>query len=300
MKVLCINKRLFSKEVIDLLKKKFYLDFANNCNNINKYDILLIRPDSYLVGKISKKTKIKYIISVSTGLNHIDLNIIKKYNIKLFYLKNKYFLNSVKATSEHTIFLLLSALRKIKRLFKNPDFQSKHVSNEISRSKIGILGYGRVGKQVSQILNTFGADLYAYDVKKKALPKYIYECHSMQELFKRSKIILIHIPLNPLTHEIINKKNLKLLSNKIIINTSRAEVFEENILIEMIRSNKITYFTDVVHGEGSAFNLNKLAKLKTCDNLFITPHIAGITEESIKITDLYLINKFIDAISQKK
>ena len=56
----------------------------------------------------------------------------------------------------------------------------------------------------------------------------------------------------------------------------------------------------MVHGEGSAFNLNKLAKLKTCDNLFITPHIAGITEESIKITDLYLINKFIDAISQKK
>ena len=92
MKALCINKSLFSKDGLSLFKNNnIQLSFANNLDKINLYDIILIRPDSNLIGKISKNTKIKYIISVATGTNHLDINLIRRKKIKLYFLKNKTF-----------------------------------------------------------------------------------------------------------------------------------------------------------------------------------------------------------------
>lgn len=296
MKALCINATLFSKDGLSLLEKSnIKVSFADNTNNINQYDILLIRPDSNLIGKITDDTNIKYIISVATGTNHLDTEFLKKNKIKLYYLRNKNFLNKVKATSEHTIFLILSALRKINKLAnKYKDFKNKHVSNEIYGSKIGILGYGRVGKQVGKILKSFGAKIYIFEIGKKNFPKYINNCSSIKELFLKTEIITLHIPLIKKNYNLIDKKKINLLKNKILVNTSRAEIIEEIPLVEMIKKKQITYFTDVVHFEHEPFIHNKLAKIKSYDNLFITPHIAGITEESIRITDLYLINNFLN------
>ena len=171
MKALCINKSLFSKDGLSLFKNNnIQLSFANNLDKINLYDIILIRPDSNLIGKISKNTKIKYIISVATGTNHLDINLIRRKKIKLYFLKNKSFLNKVRATSEHTIFLILSVLRNINKLINKPiNFKKKYISNEVSNLKVGILGYGRVGKQVATILRSFGAKVYIFDIRKKAL-----------------------------------------------------------------------------------------------------------------------------------
>ena len=204
-------------------------------------------------------------------------------------------MNKVRATSEHTIFLILSVLRNINKLINKPiNFKKKYISNEVSNLKVGILGYGRVGKQVATILRSFGAKVYIFDIRKKSTPKYINVCNSIKELFLTTDLISLHIPLAKKNYNLINKINIKFLKNKILINTSRAEIIDELSLIEMIRRKKIIYFTDVIHHEHKPFNHNKLAKIQSYDNLFITPHIAGITEQSIRTTDLYLINLFLN------
>lgn len=302
MRLLCINKNLFSEDGIKLLRKnKIAISFTDNLKKINDYDILLIRPDANLIGMINNDTKIKYIISVSTGTNHLDLDFLSKKNIRLFYLKNKTFLKNIKATSEHSIFLILSSVRKVNNLIHQPlNFRKKYISSEIANLNIGILGYGRVGSQVASILKSFGAKIFIYDIKNKKLPSYIKRCSSMEDLFVKSELISLHIPLSNDNYDLIDKKYFFSLQNKILINTSRAEVINENFLINMIKKKRIVYYSDVIHNENLPFNDNKLAKLKSYDNLFITPHVAGITKESIKKTDLFIINLFLNEINKKK
>ncbi len=301
MKVLCVNKNLFSKDGFSLLKNNnLKLSYSDNLNNINLYDVLLIRADSNLIGKISENTKLKYIISVTTGTNHLDIRFLSRKKIKLFYLKNKSFLSKVKATSEHTIFLILSALRKINTLNNQKlNFKKKYLSNEIANSKIGILGYGRIGKHVARILKSFGARVFIFEKKNIKVPNYIQKYNSIRDLFINSDIISLHIPLNDENYNLVNYKNIKYLKNKFLINTSRAEIINEQSLVRMIKAKKIHYFTDVIHDEHLPLKHNKLAKLKSYDNLFITPHVGGITEESIRITDLYLINLFLNDLKKK-
>lgn len=300
MNILYINKRYFSKSGFDILKKKGHkVNFSNNPKNINQYDVLIIRPDTYIKDLITKNTKIKFIISVSTGINHINLIELKKNRIKLFHLNNKKFLSNIKATSEHTIYLILSSLRLETHKSKSISFQDKKLSSEVSKRKIGIVGYGRVGKHVSKVLNAFGADIFFYDIKNLNHPNYVKQCASMTELFKKTDLISLHIPLNDNNFSLIDQKHKEVLLNKTIINTSRAEIFNENFLMKMIKSKNIKYITDVVHDEGGNFKNSKLKKLFDYENLLITPHIAGLTNESIDLTDKYLINKFLKFYEKK-
>lgn len=298
MNILFINKKIFSKEAFILLKKNKHNVFSSNkLKRINDFEVLIIRPDTFITASdIKIDTKIKYIITISTGTNHLDLNFLKKRGIKVLYLQNKNFLKQIHATSEHTLFLILSALRKSKIFAKNINFKNKFIANELHSTNLGILGFGRVGRHVAKLAHSFGANLFAYDVCKKNYPKYVHQCNSMSDLFKRSKIISIHINLNSKNTSVINQKHTNLLKNKFLINTSRAEIIDEKFLIKMLQKNQFNYATDVIHKEELNYKLNLLSKFDRSLNLIVTPHVAGLTEESIKKTDIYLINKFLESL----
>ena len=291
MNLICPNKSFFSEWIKNKIKKRFNSNIKNlNNQNFNKiahnYKIVFLRAKSFL--KYNKNTKIRYIISPTTGLNHIDKNFFKNKNIKIISLEGETnFLNKVNATVEFTIYLILYYLRH-KQLNQIKNKEIFTLGNEINKKKIGIIGFGRIGKKVKRILKSFGANILTYEIKKDKI-------NSLNKLLKKSDLISLHIPLKN-NFNFFDHQKLKLLKhNSVIINTSRGEIVDEINLKKYIRSKNITYFTDVISNEDK-FLKNPLMKLKS--NFFYTHHIGGLTEESVEITDKYIYKKFLKIYEQ--
>ena len=295
--LICPHKDLFSSFAEKELSKTFNANFVNISQNkfdkiFHKYEIILLRHAINL--KYKKNTKIKYIISPTTGINHIDKRYFKTKNIKVIILRGELnFLKKINSTAEHTIFLILSLLRNNYLTYKKNFFKKKNINiNEIYKKKIGIIGYGRLGKKVDTILRAFGATTLVYD-KYKSVKRSV----SLKEILQNSDILTIHIPLNKKNINFIDKKKIEQLKeNCLIINTSRGELINQKELIKHIKKRNIKYGSDVLCNENN-INLNyssvQLIKLmKKTKNVIITPHIGGLSNESIHLTDEFIINKF--------
>lgn len=293
MKLICPNQSLFSIQIKENLKKKFKCDFFDISQDkfdkiIKNYDIVLCRFSKNI--NFFNNHNIKFILSPTTGLNHIDKKYFNDKNVKIITLKNSYnFLKKINASTELTILLILNFQRKINKIFQT---KKKIIGKEIYGKKIGIIGYGRIGKKVGKILKSFGAEIFFYDKKKIKGKK------TLNFILKNSDIISIHIPLDEANINFLNDNRLnKIKKNTLIVNTSRGEVIDECHLINKLKKKELSYATDVVSGEN--FDQSKrFLKLKF-DNLLITPHIGGLTEESIYKTDMHIYKKFIREYEKK-
>ena len=126
-----------------------------------------------------------------------------------------------------------------------------------------------------------GAKIYIYDVKEHSTKK---KYKTLKQLLKASDILSFHIPLNSENKNIIGKNVINhLKENMIIINTSRGEIFDERQLFKKIIKSNIFYATDVI---GKYFLNNQKMKIK--NKVIYTGHVAGLTNESVKMTDEFI------------
>jgi D-3-phosphoglycerate dehydrogenase len=296
MRLLCPNKSLFSKEIIHKFNKNFkckFLDlsqfqFNKICHN---YDIILLRFTLNIKFKI--KSKIKYIISPTTGLNHIDKKIIESKRVQIISLqKENHFLNKINSTVEHTFFLLFNILRlypkKIKFGYKKN--YANWISRELFNKNFGIIGMGRIGKKVFKILKAFGCYINFYDIKNIKGKK------NLKYILTKSDIISFHVPLNNKTNNFFNYNILKnIKKNSILINTSRGEIFDQKDLLKILKLRKVSFAADVLSHENNAYKvkdfINKLKSYRI--KYFLTPHVAGLSKESVFKTDNFIYKKFL-------
>lgn len=302
MNIGILEPKNFSQKAINQLKKIGNVLIYNKINEIKDFiyniEILFIRLDYKIDQEFIKYTpKLKYICSPTTGLNHIDANVIKKNNIKVISLKGETeFLADIRATPEHTFGLVLSLLRNYKNGFlntKNNDWNRElYFGNEIFNNNIGIIGLGRIGKILIRYFKCFGANIYFYDIDKNIDYKDGIKIKSIEELIHKSDIILLTASFNG--KKIITQKELLLMKNKYFINTARGELVDENALIKLIEK---AYFKgvaiDVLENETEIENnnLQKFIKLTENHNLIITPHLGGATYTSLNRTEEFIVKK---------
>ena len=122
-------------------------------------------------------------------------------------------------------------------------------------------------------------------------------------LIKNSEIITIHVPLNNETYHMIGKKQFEIFNKKsYLINTSRGDIIDSRYLLDGLKKNKLTGAAlDVINDELIFLKKGKndlVQFSKKNENLLITPHIGGATYESVKKTDLYIINQFINTFKK--
>lgn len=257
---------------------------------------------SILIDKefISKAKKLKVIGSPSTGTDHIDLDALSKAKIKLFDISKEYeLINSFTATSELAFGLILSLIRQIipSSIEANQGnwAREKFSGFQLSGKTLGILGLGRLGKISAKIGLGFGMKVIANDIVDS-----FYTGVKMVDfnyLMSNSDILTIHIHLNEKTRGIINKSAISLMQpNCIIVNTSRGAIISEKDLLNALTAGKIKGAAlDIIDGEW--LELEKLQKhpliqyANKNQNLIITPHIGGSTQESIKDSRVFMSKK---------
>ena len=312
LKLYIAERNDFSNEVFQELETRFeILDFKENISIkeiLKQVDIFWFRLAHKLDSTVlDKSTKCKYLLNPVTGIDHIDEKLCNELGIQIICLRGEVdFLKNVRATAEHTIALTLALLRKIHPAVT--DVQSgnwnrdAYRGNELYNKKVGILGYGRLGKIVAKYFHAFDCDIFYFDVEEKIADSYCVKLNSIESLFENCDIVSIHIPLNDSTKGIIDKNLLfKMATNAILVNTSRGAIVNDKDLLDALVSNKIKGAAlDVLEGEPNILNSELVKYSKSNSNLIITPHIGGNTYESFAKTEKFLADKLVQIIHQSQ
>ena len=323
MKALILNHSTYNKNHINIIKKKFskiYLkNFSSKKNLINFLKIkkreknpinVIFTSFGILYDQSITKyldDKKKYLVSPTTSITHIDRSKIER-NTKIIYLDKKNFghhLKKIPSTAELTVMLILMLLRKAlqatNNVKKNLWDRDAFVGNQISDKKVGIIGFGRIGKIVSKILKSFGAKIYVFE-KYNSKASNRYKKANMNFIFSKCDIISVHIDSRKENFNLIGKKFInKMKKNAIFINTSRGEIVNEKFLISTLKKKKIAGAgLDVLEGDsawGKKIQNNKIINyFKKNNNLIITPHLGGNTLEASNKTKELIIKKLISSL----
>jgi len=301
-----INSLLESKGNIFYLENNPSKTEVKSLLDIEKIDTIVCNPNqqSFKIDfELLNNTKVSLINSCSTGLNHIDLKYCQKNNIKIQCHKTDYdLINQLPSTSELAFGLMLSLLRNIPEC-------SNHVSRyywdytqfmgrQVKDLKIGIIGYGRLGKMMFDYCKSFGADLKVYDPYKKdnMSDSFLLNHYStsLEDLFQECDVISLHVHVTDETKYIINKDLLGLVQKDLyIINTSRGEIVNELDIVNALNTGKLTgYGTDVIENEFDDITKSPIIKaMNSGENIIVTPHIGGMTIEGQTKAYKWSINK---------
>jgi len=286
MKVL-ITDRVNEKLIDRLLKIGLTVNYKPGItiNELLKiiinFDILIVRGRLSFTDKVlSKANNLKLIIRYGVGLDNIDVKYCEKRGIKVYNIPEAF----TEAVAEHTLALILGILRNIGNahlsLKEGKWIKEKFIGRELFGKVVGIIGFGRIGKRVAELLKPFRVKILAYDIipiPKRYIRLGVRQVSDIMDIAKQADIITIHVPLTEKTRNLINDKFLSACKKGIyIINTSRGEVIDETALKKYIRLGKIAGIAlDVFKNEP---NIDKEI-IAIGDGLF-TPHIGGQTLEA--------------------
>ncbi len=176
--------------------------------------------------------------------------------------------------------------------------------NELYKKSLGIIGFGRIGKNIYKYAKSFDMIVKAYDPNKKKLLKKLNIFSELNSLLKNSDAIIVCVHLNKKTKELCNDSFFKKMKkNSIFVNTSRGEIVKETSLIKALKTGIIkSAAVDVIQGEQKKdITKNKLfIYSKKNKNLTITPHMAGLTYESEKLAAKITLSNVDSFFSLKK
>ena len=246
-------------------------------SEIDDAEIAVIRSSTNLTKEIIEKANnLKIIARCGVGVDNIDVEFAKSKNIKVTNSPSANLISVV----ELTIALIINAARKINLSdthIKDGKWNRKEfIGMELSGKQLGIIGFGKAGRLVSDRMKSFGMSISFYDpyVKDWDGPEKSLE---LDELLSTSDVISIHVIKTEETENLISKEKLDLLQkNAILINTSRGGVLDEDYLIELLRLKKLYGAGLDVYSEEPPKNIDSFANI----NLITTPHIGASTNEA--------------------
>lgn len=303
-------------KVYDLLEKSFniyyfpdfkYKDLVK-LKNVNFYAIYTnpnksrVRIDKKIINALCD---LKYVVTASTGTNHIEKKLLKQKNIKLISLtRDLKTIKTISSTAEHAFALTLNAIRNIdaaSRSVRNGEWDYlPFVGRQMNKLNILIVGFGRLGKMYYKYAKSFGSTIKVCDPYVQIKKNNSNICFvDLIEGVKDADIISLHVHHTKETEKMINKKILKHCKDSVtIINTSRGEIVNENDIITFLNKNRSSkYYTDVIYDEINSKSKNILLKENIKNtNIFITPHIGGMTLDAQEIAFGRVANKLISTI----
>ncbi len=247
-------------------------------DKIGEYDAILIRSATKVTKEVMDAGKLKFVGRAGVGLDNVDLDHAKKKGIKV--------VNSPDASSvsvaEHAMALILSFVKNIAiadKTTKEGLWEKKKLKgSEIADKTLGLIGFGRIGKEVAKRANAFHMEVITYDPMFNKDEEELYDVKSvsLEDLYKQSDFISLHVPAVESTIKMINKDSLAMMKdNTVIINTARGKVIEEKDLINALKEGKIGGAGLDVY-EKEPLEDSPLANMS---NVILTPHIGANTEE---------------------
>jgi phosphoglycerate dehydrogenase-like enzyme len=227
---------------------------------------------------LSRLPELKVISKYGVGLDMIDLDAMHKYDVQLGWSGGV----NKRSVSELVISFAIALLHR--SVFANSEvrkgkwYQVK--GRQLSECTFGIIGCGHIGKDIVTLLQPFNCKILAHDILEfnNFYSKYNVKSVGLGELLENSDVVTLHLPLDSTTKNILNEERLNMMKNDaVLINLARGGLIDETALKNVILTNKIAGVAMDVF----AIEPPSDPDFSTMDNVLITPHIGGSTEEAI-------------------
>jgi glyoxylate reductase len=257
-----------------IITKEELIEKSKDCDGI--LSSLTEKIDADVISKLSNKVKI--ISNFAVGFGNIDILAAKKRNIIVTNTPDVL----THATAEIAMLVLLGAARRAK---EGIDWANKKgwkwsanflMGKQLTGSRLGILGMGRIGRVVADIARSFGMIIHYHNRTQlnKNLEKDAIYHSSLESLFSVSDFFSINCPATKETKHIINKKTLKYFPDGAVLsNSARGDMIEDEAMVESLKNGKIfSLGLDVYNGEP-----NIHPEYLKLPNVFVLPHIGSAT-----------------------
>lgn len=249
---------------------------------------------------------LRYLVTPTTGLNHIDLAMATKRQVEVLSLRGETaLLSTIFSTAELTWGLLLNLSRKISSAHTHVVTghwnRDNYRGTDLAGRTMGIVGYGRIGKMVGSYADTFGMKVVYYDPLIPNPPN--RKSLSLDELCAQSDIISVHVNADPENRDLLGSSQFAMMSpSTFFLNTSRGEIVDECALLAALQTGRIAGAAlDVLRSENDpeyTFSRRLITYAAQNENLILTPHIGGATSTSMHRTEEYMTKKLIERLGQ--
>jgi D-3-phosphoglycerate dehydrogenase len=292
---------------------------------IHEYHGIVLRSKIKLDSEIlSKATKLKFIGRAGAGMENIDVKYAESMGIACLNAPE----GNRDAVADHAIGMILSLFKKIPsadtEVRRGIWQRESNRGIELTGKTVGIIGYGFTGTAIAKRLQGFDVNVYAYDKYKSGFANEHIKESTLEEVFEKTDILSLHLPLTKETYYMIDDDFINKFKKDIyLINTSRGKVVKTADLVKNLKSGKIKgACLDVLEYESTSFSrlkglgmwtnkrgllinrigawlmknglwlyLHPVQYLVKCNNVLMSPHVAGWSYESYKKISLILAER---------
>lgn len=259
---------------LNLLEHKISTDEL--VSEIRDADVLIAGTERITESVLKNAPNLKLISRVGIGLDGIDFELCRKYNVRVTYTPDAPTL----AVAELCVGMILDLARKISETNRSikQGFWYRHMGMLLHGKKIGILGMGRIGKSLIHLLAGFNVEFLVHDRKPDIAFGRLYNVRflSKHEVLRYSDIVSVNLPLNRYTYNYLALEDLLLMqSHALLINTARGGVVNERDLYDVL-NEKIIHGAAVDVFENEPYS----GALTALDNCILTCHMGASTRDS--------------------
>ncbi len=244
--------------------------------------VLGIRSKTQVTRKVIQSAKkLMTIGAFCIGTKQIDLDACKENGIVVFNAPYSNTRSVVELAMGEIIMLLRSVFQRSTEMHKGFWNKTAKGAREVRGKKLGIIGYGNIGKQMSILAEAMGMDVYYYDIEDKLALGNTTRIHKLEDLLSICDVVTLHMDDNPANKNFISKKELDLCKDgALLVNLSRGFVVDIQALKEALQSGKLAGAAVDVYPKEPKSNGDFYTELQGLDNVILTPHIGGSTEEA--------------------
>ncbi len=276
------------------------LDEDELCEKIKNVSVLGIRSKTNVTAKVlDNANRLMTIGAFCIGTNQIDLKEATKRGIAVFNAPYSNTRSVVELVIGEIIMLIRNLPDKFAKMHKGEWDKSASGSFEIRGKKLGIVGYGNIGSQLSVVAEAIGLNVYYYDREERLALGNATKCKSLKELLEQVDIISLHVDGRKENQNIIGEKEFDLMKKGVIfLNLSRGHIVDIAALKKNIENGKVAGCgIDVFPQEPKSNHEGFVSELRGLPNTILTPHIGGSTLEAQENIATFVSGKFLDYIN---
>lgn len=291
---------IFRQEGYQVEHRKGAMSEEELAEAIKEVSILGIRSKTNLTSKVLQNAE--RLIAVGAfciGTNQIDLKACMHKGVAVFNAPYSNTRSVVEMAIGEMIMLTRRIAEKNQKMHQGIWDKSANNSREIRGKKLGIVGYGNIGSQLSVLAEAMGMQVYFYDVVDKLALGNAQKCNTLKELLQIADFVSLHVDGRKENYHLIDAAAFESMKEGVVfLNLARGHIVDIEALVRNLKSGKIAGAAiDVFPYEPKTNEEEFISELRNLPNVVLTPHIGGSTEEAQENIGTYVPNKLIDYIN---
>ena len=292
-------------QTCDLLRADGYTNIDVHSLSLSPADLLALVPEVHFLG-IRSRTQIsvellaaaKRLVAIGCfciGTNQVDLKSAQQHGIPVFNAPYSNTRSVAELVIAEIVMLMRGIPEKNAQAHRGTWLKSANHAFEIRGKKLGIIGYGHIGTQLGLLAEAMGMQVAFYDIEQKLALGNAKACPDLQTLLAQSEVISLHVPATAQTEMMMNSTTLaQMRPGSWLINASRGSIVDIDALAQALKSGHLQGAAIDVFPQEPKSNADPFTSaLQSFDNVILTPHVGGSTQEAQCTIGAEVIQKLI-------